>query len=118
MRQLDLDGTSSLSDPVEVDLLTQVNDVEVAPHEFILQNYPNPFNPSTEVKFAVSGSGFATLEVFNILGEKVSTLFAGSAEAGKYYVLRFDAPNLSGGVYFFRLQSEGQLMMRKMVLLK
>jgi len=53
------------------------------PDGFLLnQNYPNPFNPSTQIQFGVSKNTYATLTIFNALGEKVSTLFNGNAIAG------------------------------------
>ncbi|MEK9139024.1 MAG: hypothetical protein AAB393_18045, partial [Bacteroidota bacterium] len=52
------------------------------PTEFALfQNYPNPFNPSTNIGFTVPQSGFATMKVYNVLGQEVATLFEGNADA-------------------------------------
>jgi hypothetical protein len=92
---------------------------ETAPSAFALhQNYPNPFNPTTEIRFSVAEQGRATLEVFNILGQKVATLFDGVAEAGQYYKLKFDAGRLASGVYLYRLQSAGQVQVRRLLLLR
>jgi hypothetical protein len=117
LRQVDLDGTSHYSDPIQVDLPTSVP--EVAPREFALkQNYPNPFNPSTEIKFSVENTGHAKLDVYNALGQKVATLFDGVAEAGQYYTVRFTATGLSSGVYFYRLESGKRSDVKKLVLMK
>ncbi len=117
LRQVDLDGTSHYSDPIQVDLPTSVP--EVAPREFALkQNYPNPFNPSTEIKFAVENTDHAKLEVYNALGQKVATLFDGIAEAGQYYRVRFSGTGLSSGVYFYRLESGKRSDVKKLVLMK
>jgi hypothetical protein len=89
------------------------------PHEFVLdQNYPNPFNPTTQIKFSVAVTGPATVEMFDILGQKVKTLFNENAEPGRFYNLRVDGANIASGVYFYRLQSGAKLDTRKMVLLK
>lgn len=89
------------------------------PHEFVLdQNYPNPFNPTTQIKFAVANAGPATVEMFDVLGQKVKTLFNENAEPGKYYNLRVDGADMASGVYFYRLQSGARLDTRKMLLLK
>jgi hypothetical protein len=89
------------------------------PHEFALfQNYPNPFNPTTEIKFSVGEKGRATLEVFNIIGQKVATLFDDVAEAGRYYNVKFNAENLASGVYLYRLQSGNRVATRRLLLLR
>ena len=82
------------------------------------QNYPNPFNPTTEIRFSVGESGRATLEVFNILGQKVATLFDDVAEAGQYYKIKFSAGNFASGVYLYKLQSGARGEVKKLVVLK
>ena len=117
LKQLDLDGTSTITDPIEVDVLTGVK--ETAPREFVLnQNYPNPFNPSTEIKFSVEQNAMTTLKVYNILGQEVVALFNGIAEAGQYYSVRVDATSLPSGMYFYTLESGQRKDIRKMLLLK
>ena len=90
-----------------------------APTSFSLQqNYPNPFNPSTVIQFTVPSSGRAVLKVFNILGQEVATLFDGVAAAGEYHQETFDASRLASGIYFSRLEFDGKMQMKKMLLLK
>ncbi len=90
-----------------------------APVLFTLaQNYPNPFNPSTEIKFSVETTNRATLDVYNMLGQKVASLFDGIAESGQYYKVRFDGGNFSTGVYFYELKSGAKNDLKKLVLLK
>lgn len=92
--------------------------VEV-PKQFVLwQNYPNPFNPSTEIKFSVEATDRTALEVFNVLGQKVATLFDDVAESGQYYKVRFDGGNVASGVYFYRLQGGTRSELKKLILLK
>jgi pectate lyase len=81
------------------------------------QNYPNPFNPSTKISFVLSKSGFTTLAIYNILGEKVATLLKQELSAGEQFVT-FDASRLASGVYFYKLQSGNFSEMKKMVLMK
>ncbi len=88
------------------------------PKEFKLeQNYPNPFNPTTTIQFAVPSVSDVKLDVFNILGQKVSTLVNRRMEAGVHTV-NFNAANLSSGVYFYRLQSGNFVQTKKMMLVK
>jgi hypothetical protein len=89
------------------------------------QNYPNPFNPSTNIIFTVPSEGKATLTVFNLLGQKVGTLFDGTVSSGRMYRVLFDGSNLPSGVYFSRLDfmstgtsSSAMELMRKMTLIK
>ena len=92
---------------------------ETAPVVFaLMQNNPNPFNPESEIKFSVEKSGRATLQVFNIAGQLVATLFDEVAEAGQYYHIRFGSSNLASGVYFYRLQSFNKTDVRKMLLVR
>lgn len=117
LKQVDLDGRTSFTDPIEVDVLTGVP--EVAPVEFSLyQNYPNPFNPSTEIKFSVEANGPTTLSIYNTLGQEVFALFKGIAEAGQYYSVKLDASNFASGMYFYKLESGQKTEMKKMLLLK
>lgn len=88
------------------------------PKEFKLaQNYPNPFNPSTLIEFAVAKPERVTIKVYNVLGKEVATLVDEFKEPGVYSV-RFDASQLSSGIYFYKLQSESYNAVRKMILQK
>ena len=79
------------------------------PIEFSLsQNYPNPFNPSTTIKYSIpkdvrGEKQEVRLVVHDILGRKVATLVNQKQKAGNYEV-KFDASNLSSGVYFYKIQ--------------
>jgi poly(beta-D-mannuronate) lyase len=79
-------------------------------------NYPNPFNPSTTIGFHVSATGRAVVEVFDLLGTRVATLFDGTAHAGISYAVKFDASALATGVYFTRLVAGERHVVQKMVL--
>jgi hypothetical protein len=83
----------------------------------LLQNYPNPFNPSTTINFTIAKQSNVSLSVFNILGQKVADLVNGNMEPGNYNV-RFDASNLSSGVYLYQLRTDGATIVKKMQLLK
>jgi dienelactone hydrolase len=85
------------------------------------QNYPNPFNPSTGIRYQVSGTSDVRLEVFDVLGRKVSTLVSERQAAGRYAV-NFNAAGLASGLYFYKLDVRSQAgafsETRKMMLLK
>ena len=84
---------------------TGIVDITTIPKEFSLsQNYPNPFNPSTNIEFNIPARSFVLLRVFDIMGREVATLINQETPAGTYQVT-FDASQLPGGVYFYRLQA-------------
>jgi len=89
------------------------------------QNYPNPFNPSTVIKYqipnkvipsGVEGSN-VQLKVYDILGKEVTTLVNKKQSSGNYDV-EFDGSDLPSGVYFYRLQADGFMETKKMILLR
>ncbi len=88
------------------------------PAQFELsQNYPNPFNPTTTIHFDIQNSGYYSLKVYNLLGEEVSTLLNGIKSTGRYSV-KFDASNLTSGIYIYRLSGSNVNLTRKMLLIK
>lgn len=92
---------------------------EVLPRALtLLGNYPNPFNPSTRVGFTVPSGGRATVRVYNALGQQVAVLFDGMAEASRQYDLSFQAGTLAAGTYVYTLEFDGQVLSRKMALVK
>jgi hypothetical protein len=112
VKQVDLDGKSKAFPEVDVT-------VGVGPGMFILaQNYPNPFNPSTVIEFVVPQTGYATLKVYNLLGQEVAIAFEGIVEAEQINTARFDATSLPSGVYFYTLRSGGKVDTKRMLLMR
>ena len=96
---------------------TKENNNNVPTKFSLSQNYPNPFNPSTKIKYSIPTSAFTTLKVYDILGNEVKTLVNGQMQAGSHEI-EFNASTLSSGVYFYKLQSDGLIQTKKMVILK
>ena len=91
---------------------------KLIPGEFALgQNYPNPFNPSTEIMFMLPVASDVKLEVYNVIGQRVSVLVSSFLEAGQH-TISWDGSNVASGVYLYRLQAGGEVTTRKMMLLK
>jgi hypothetical protein len=89
-----------------------------SPASFMLhQNYPNPFNPSTTIIFDLPKASEATLKIFNIIGEEMATLVSDRLSAGSYSY-EWDAHNLPSGVYLYRLEAEGFIQTKKMILIR
>jgi hypothetical protein len=89
-----------------------------SPEGFALaQNYPNPFNPSTTIRYTLKQAGPVKLTVFDLLGHAVATLVDGAQAAGGHSI-RFDASDLSSGVYFCKLEAGSRVLTQKMMLMK
>lgn len=98
--------------------ITGITDQKEIPTEFQLkQNFPNPFNPTTIIEFSIPTEGFYSLDVFNILGEKVSSLVNGTLNPG-IYKAAFNGKDLSSGIYFYKLYGNKVNLVRKMMLIK
>lgn len=98
---------------------TSVNQVstEVPDNFKLLQNFPNPFNPTTKIGFAIPKRAFVALKVFDILGKEVSTLINENLNPG-IYAYSFDASALTSGIYFYKLEADGIIETKRMMLLK
>ncbi len=81
------------------------------------QNYPNPFNPSTKINFTLPKAGYTKLSVYNVVGEKAVTLINDILPAGNHSAV-FEAGSLPSGLYFYKLESGGYAITKKMVILK
>ncbi len=106
-------------------IITDVNDNDgrSLPVSFRLgQNHPNPFNPSTTIEFDIAKRSFVTLEISNVVGQKVRTLVSQQMTAGSHQVIwlgRNDAgQKVASGIYFYRLKSGDNTAVRKMIMLK
>jgi len=101
------------------DLVTSLKDEKgMIPENISLhQNYPNPFNPTTNIKIELREKSFVSLEVFNSIGQRITTLVNNQLPAGSSNV-SFDGSSLSTGVYLYRLQADGVTIAKKMTLIK
>ncbi len=87
------------------------------PIRFQVENFPNPFNPSTTFRYAIPKPTPVNLKIFNILGEEVESLVNKELPVG-IYELTWDASHLASGMYFYRLEAEGFVQTKKLLLLK
>ena len=83
----------------------------------LYQNYPNPFNPVTSINYTIPNSDFVSIEVYDVLGNKIETLVNEYKTAGNYQA-EFNGSNISSGVYFCRMQDGDFVKTRKMILLR
>ncbi len=110
------------------EIVTDIEETEKLPTSFILkQNYPNPFNPTTTISYSIptvvsrteatTQSVNVTLDVYNVLGQKVATLVNKEQTPGNYGV-QFNASDLPSGVYFYTLHAGDLVATKKMILMK
>jgi hypothetical protein len=101
--------------------LTQLTDSPVTSYEFE-PNYPNPFNPVTTFRFALPQAAHVTLEVYNIIGQKVTTLADREYPPGRHTVdwdsRTADGQEIASGVYFARITAGDYTATQKMVVVK
>jgi len=116
-------GSVMFIDNLSFGNVTAVNNQSVSPNSFeLFQNYHNPFNPATNIKYNLSSSGFVTLTIYNLLGEKVKTLVNKARSIGTYEVTA-DLSRFTSGVYLYRINVTGEngkrfTSIKKMILLK
>jgi hypothetical protein len=88
----------------------------------LYQNYPNPFNPTTTIEFSLPEDALVSLNVYNILGQKVFDVANNERMQEGLNSIQFDARTLSSGVYFYRVFANGEntsyQSMKKMILVK
>lgn len=102
---------------IEYHYLKQIVEILLPQKYFISQNYPNPFNPETKIEYNLPIATNIAIKLYDLAGREVSMIESGYREAG-YYSLVFNAKELAGGIYFYRLQAGDYTMVRKMILIK
>ncbi|MBN1560629.1 PKD domain-containing protein [candidate division KSB1 bacterium] len=114
------DGGATADDDVTITIKhpAGIDDESQVPTKYKLrQNYPNPFNPMTTIRYSIPQSGHVELTVYDLLGKKVETLVNQVKPIGHHHV-EFDAAELTSGVYYCRLQCNGFVQTKKLVLLR
>lgn len=103
----------------EQNTVTGIDDITSSvPKDYQLsQNFPNPFNPSTQIQFSIKENSFVTLKVFDVLGKEIATLVNKELNTGVYN-FKFNAENLTSGIYFYKLTAGKYTETRKMILLR
>ena len=94
-----------------------LNDASIPKGFKLNQNYPNPFNPTTMIEFAIINPQNVSLDVYDLQGRHIENIYRGFRNTGVYSV-RFDASNLSSGVYLYKLTTQRGTETRKLTLIK
>ena len=99
LKQIDFDGAFEYSDEVEAT-------IEVIGTHQLSNAYPNPFNPTSQFTLAVARDQRVTAELYNVLGQRVATLFNGTIEANSTRIVQIDGSALASGAYIVRVTGE------------
>ncbi|MBD3232411.1 MAG: T9SS type A sorting domain-containing protein [candidate division Zixibacteria bacterium] len=94
-----------------------IDDQSAPQYDYFLSNSPNPFNNITSIEFGLAEASYTKLEIFNLLGRKITTLVDNYLNAGRH-VVNWHASRYSSGMYFYRLTSGDYIKYQKMILLK
>ncbi len=99
-------------------IITSVDDKETFANELNLdQNHPNPFNNATTITYQLPDNGFANLQVFDLIGNRVATLVDSKQTRGSH-TIDFSAADLSSGIYYYTLRFNDQVRSGKMIINK
>jgi unsaturated rhamnogalacturonyl hydrolase len=85
--------------------------------EILMSNYPNPFSGVTTIKLTLPETEFITLDVYNILGQRVERLYEGIKPAGNCS-FTFDSSGKGSGVYLCRFQAKNKALVKNMLVIK
>ena len=120
---LQLKNNDLRSPVIQIPVTMQVNVVDGIAHDRIArvfdlqQNYPNPFNPATTIRYSIPVASDVELTIYNLAGQKISTLVREHQPHGNYAV-NFDGAGLASGMYIYHLRAGNFVQTRKMILLK
>ncbi len=117
LKMVDSDGSYKYSNEIETEV--------ALPKEYLIsQNYPNPFNPTTKIDYQLPADSKVTIELYNIVGERVAVLINSEMNAG-YYTTELNASslNLASGVYIYKIAANNQggqnfIQAKKLILTK
>ncbi|MGN8226042.1 T9SS type A sorting domain-containing protein [Gracilimonas sp. BCB1] len=110
--------TKSVTSLKQIPVSNEENPTDIPKQVSLNQNYPNPFNPSTMIRYQLAENSLVRLEVFDVTGRRVAVLVNGERKAAGSHQVTFGAGNLASGVYFYRLETAGQTLTQKMLLVK
>jgi hypothetical protein len=97
---------------------TSLNEGSNLPNSTTLhQNYPNPFNPSTTIAFELSESSQTLLSIYNVYGQRISSIINSPLSAGRYRY-NWTTNDLSSGTYFYQLKTKNEVLTKQMTLIK
>lgn len=111
LKQIDLDGSSTLTDPVSVQIQMQEAVKLEAPA-------PSPASGNAMLSFAVKEQAETSIVLYNTLGQRIATVYEGVPQAGEEQTVRIDATGLPSGAYFLRLETGSQTKTERLTIIR
>ena len=103
-------------------VVESVGDEEIVKRTELLRPFPNPFNPTTRIEFTVKNPGEVRLSIYDVRGRLVRDLENGHRDAGRYEAMwsgqDHSDQRVASGVYFARMQADGETMTQRLLLIK
>lgn len=116
-----LDGSTSNQGSLLDQIVPNVDDY-IESVSLNLISYPNPFNPETTISFSLVKPAKTKIEIFNIKGQKVTTLIDDNLDLGKHEIVwngkNENGKSVASGVFFYKMTSGNHSLTKKMVLTK
>ena len=94
------------------------NPMDKPQHFYLGQNYPNPFNPSTTIPFSLDKPGFVSMSIHSVSGTNIVSIMDRKIYDIGSHSVTFDAKDLASGMYFVRLDVDGNIQNKPMMLIK
>jgi hypothetical protein len=123
LADVDFGGVKTFHEPISIalnfgDIDNNLRQLGGMPTDYKLyQNYPNPFNPATVIGYQLSALSNVEIAVYNMIGQKITTLFSGTQEAGMYEI-KWDASEFASGVYYYKIEAGKFVEIKSMLLVK
>ncbi len=111
------DSVKIITDTGSVSALNDLISSGIPVKPELMQNYPNPFNPATVIRFGLVESGQVSIEIYNLIGEKVEVLTSKKYPAG-YHTVEFNGSGYASGMYLYVLKTQKFVQVKKMILVK
>ncbi|MBN1996799.1 DUF5060 domain-containing protein [candidate division KSB1 bacterium] len=118
MLYLSLQGDDEPADEIAPTRTTVNLKNDKLPVKFALHNFPNPFNPKTQIQLVLPQQSQVSIDVYDILGQKVDCIIQHKLLSSGIHTFIFDSSKLSSGVYFCKLETESEILVNKMMLLR
>ena len=99
----------------KVDIQSSVSGPHQVDNIHLMQSYPNPFKNTATIEYYIPSTSFITISVYDIYGKEIEVLVNDEMSPGHYEVI-FNGKNLTSGVYFYTLKTEGFIQSKKMIL--